>query len=470
MDPTGNVRAVEVIDEHRQSATGMAQQIKRDHHGWQTRDSQGQIDPDTNAVVQTIPVGRDPPAALALVAGSVWVSDESEGSVTRVDRAFRRPDHVPAGVTGRQRGARRRCPAGSAFAGQRKSASRRHAHRRGGARRAGLDRSGGRLLLGVMEHPGADERRSRGLQADGGLDGSSLVPDLARSIPRPTNGAGRIRSGCGRASCIPTGPVRPRDFRRALERVFRSERPCVDYGAIGGRRHARRRIRATSRGGRLGRCAGTVTFHLAGPTRISSSARAALRFRGPSGRVPDDVAPSRSGHRAVQDRAIPKPASWCSSGTPSSKNVQRGATGRIPRSDRLALRRRRCRQVTETLGGGTDLMFRSSPRTSSPTSRAPRRTGPLRTGDGDYFMSLDTAIPPFDDVRVRRALNFAVDRAAIGGSVRGHRQLDLPDSPAQLPRLRPVLPVHPKPGERGPRRISARRARSSRRLAPRARR
>ena len=49
--------------------------------------------------------GRQGPQRHCAGGGSVWVSDESEGSVTRIDRALRRPDDVPTGVAGRQRGA-----------------------------------------------------------------------------------------------------------------------------------------------------------------------------------------------------------------------------------------------------------------------------------------------------------------------------------------------------------------------------
>ena len=42
------------------------------------------IDPSTKAVTTTIPVGRSP-AAVAIGAGSVWVANSGDGTVTRID-------------------------------------------------------------------------------------------------------------------------------------------------------------------------------------------------------------------------------------------------------------------------------------------------------------------------------------------------------------------------------------------------
>ena len=54
---------------------------------WQTdwqRDALVRIDPVTDKVVATIPVGSGP-AGVAVTAGAVWVADEHDGAMTRVD-------------------------------------------------------------------------------------------------------------------------------------------------------------------------------------------------------------------------------------------------------------------------------------------------------------------------------------------------------------------------------------------------
>ena len=69
---------------------------------------------------------------------------------------------------------------------------------------------------------------------------------------------------------------------------------------------------------------------------------------------------------------------------------------------------------------------------------------------GTFFYLLDERLPPFGDVRVRRALNYAVDRDAVteiaGGGVGPG---DLSGAPAQLHRLPALLSVHGDPSASG---------------------
>jgi YVTN family beta-propeller protein len=68
-----------------------------------------QIDPSTNRLLRTLPVG-DGPIGVAAGEGAVWVTNHREGTVTRIDPASGRvvatievgpnPDHVAAGEGG----------------------------------------------------------------------------------------------------------------------------------------------------------------------------------------------------------------------------------------------------------------------------------------------------------------------------------------------------------------------------------
>jgi YVTN family beta-propeller protein len=54
------------------------------------------IDPDTRSVTATIPVGRSP-AGVAYGAGSVWVADSGDGTVTRIDPHTDKPRTITVG-------------------------------------------------------------------------------------------------------------------------------------------------------------------------------------------------------------------------------------------------------------------------------------------------------------------------------------------------------------------------------------
>ena len=94
-----------------------------------------------------------------------------------------------------------------------------------------------------------------GFKRVGGLEGAALVPDLATSIPNPVDGGTtytfQLRSGIRYSNGT---EVRPEDFRRALERVFRLQSGgAYHYAAIQGRGcRARRPGPATFPRDRLG--------------------------------------------------------------------------------------------------------------------------------------------------------------------------------------------------------------------------
>jgi Bacterial extracellular solute-binding proteins, family 5 Middle len=100
------------------------------------------------------------------------------------------------------------------------------------------------------------------------------------------------------------------------------------------------------------------------------------------------------------------------------------------------------------------------PRSSTPT-RIPCRPTSSRTairrkvhidyGSGVYHEWLNTRWAPFNDVRIRRALNFAVDCQALVDTIGGGESKDeLPDTPPNFPGYEPYCPysVHPSKGDR----------------------
>ena len=67
---------------------------------------------------------------------------------------------------------------------------------------------------------------------------------------------------------------------------------------------------------------------------------------------------------------------------------------------------------------------------------------------GTLYILLNPTLPPFDDLRVRQALNLAVDRRRLAALTTPGRP-DVPAAAPELPGLPAVLPVHPRSeGER----------------------
>ena len=140
----------------------------------------------------------------------------------------------------------------------------------------------------------------------GGRRGDTLVPDLATSLPAPTDGGRTYAFRLRRGLRYSTGAaVRASDIRRGLERVLRK---AVGHRGVLHRDPRRRRRAQRARGCDLSAgievddAAGTITFRLdRGPTPTSSTSWRCPRRRGPSGRQPA-ARRGPPGHRPVHGR------------------------------------------------------------------------------------------------------------------------------------------------------------------------
>jgi YVTN family beta-propeller protein len=382
------------------------------------------IDPSRGAVTTTLPVGNGP-LAVDVASGSVWVANEFDGTLSRIDAregevtqtiaVGEQPQGVAAGTGDIS------IPIQATSAG----------HRGGTLRIAASPPSFDTVdpaihnFLSPAQLLGMTNDGLVTLKHVGGSTGDQLVPDLALTLPTPTDAGRTYRFQLRGGIRYSTGAVlRPIDFRRAIERDFELGSPGAIFylGLVGGRRCAHRPSQCDlSEGIEVDDAANTVTFRLVEPDpdflyKLIPPYAAAV----PAGVSAQDV-----GRKAVPatgpymiDRYVPGRElrlvrnpyfrEWSHAARPD------GFVDRIV--FRLGIDPDRA--VTEVENGQADTGIYEVPY-APPGDRlhelltrysAQVHINPLP--ELHYFI-MNTREPPFDDVRVRRALNYAIDRNVL---------------------------------------------------------
>jgi YVTN family beta-propeller protein len=417
------------------------------------------IDPATSAVSWAVGVGSDPRAVTA-GGGAIWVAG-GDGTVARVDPHGPQPVETidvgsPATAIA-SAGGRVWTTAGPALA----------THRGGTLRVLYSEDAPHRLTIDWLTAAGYDWRTAQltSLAYDGlvayrrvdGASGTELVGDLATEAPPPSRD-GRtyvftlrpgLRFSDGR-------PVRPEDFRASLERFLRvtGDRwfPPFYDGIVGARRCVRLPARCDlSAGIATDRQARTITIHLTG-----SDAEFLHKLTLPQAYVVPASTPVRpTGDRAPPGTGPYRFVAWAARrGGQLVRNpyFQSRSPDARPAgfADRIEVSVRRNgtieTQIADVERGAADLAVLADPfkslvrakRLAALAARAPGRlaSAPLATTD---FMFLNVRRRPFDDSRVRRALNHATDRDRLV-EIAGGGELATPSCqfvPAGLPGSEP---------------------------------
>jgi YVTN family beta-propeller protein len=384
------------------------------------------IDPASDTVVAAVGVG-DGPSAVAVSPGAVWAASELRGTVSHLDpdtNTVVRRIHVGS------------APAGAAVTkeGLWIATSGAPSSHRGGV----LKLTSAKSLNPSIDPAQAEEDLQSqllhltndglvGYKQVGGVDGSTLVADLATSVPRPTDGGTTYTFQLRPGIRYSTGQVvTPEDVRSSIERGFKMRSTFTQdsfWGVVGADACNRRPATCQlSNGIVTDPSANTVTFHLTEPDpdfRFNLVQPAA--FVVPAGTPAKEVgtAPVPATGPYMIQAFVPKRRLTL------VRNPQFREWSRAAQPDGYPDRiewsladggwpKRRDRAVSAVERGHADWYGDqpSSRRIDELTTRYAGQTH-LYPYRGSFQMYLNTRRPPFDDLRVRRAVGYAVDRGAV---------------------------------------------------------
>jgi YVTN family beta-propeller protein len=385
------------------------------------------IDARTGVVTATIPVGNGP---YSIVGGpdGVWVAEQFGNTVDRIDPGANRVvERIAIGhhVTGLE------LADGALWAATQTSG----AEHRGGTLRVvaplrdfdvldpALAYSPGSSAVAALTNDGLTT-----VQHAAGRDGTQIVPDLALTLPKPQDGGRTYRFVLRPGVRYSTGgEVRARDVRPSFERIWRMRR-FAGFTSVGREFFATivgaEQCTRTPRACDLSRGIVTepsddsvVTFHLTRPDpeflykltlNMASILPAGTPPRAADVRPipatgPYTVARYDRGHELVLTRN-PRFREWSQAARPDGYADRIGLRFDVPRSREIDAVIRG--QADTVLGGaGSARVHELLTQHAAQTHVEPR---PITA-----YVMLNTRTPPFDDVRVRRALNFAIDRRAV---------------------------------------------------------
>ena len=420
------------------------------------------ISPDTNSVVGTVQVG-DGPSGIAVVDGIVWVANEADATLSRIElgETPSQPSvgqmvvgSVPQGIEGVN---------GGLWVSVRGETT---SHRGGTLRLVSLDQP--KSLDPAKFDASYLVRHLLGdglvaFEPIGGIN-STLVPDLATSIPTPTDGdktyTFELRAGIRYSN---GEVVAPDDFRRALERGFGVSKAVADYygGLVGGEACEKQPETCDlSEGIETDDVTRSITFNLVAPDpeflykltlppaypvppsvtdeeQMTSGVPGTGPYMLDAPMTSEALALVRNPHFRV----------WSPAAQPD------GYVDRIEWSFGVGYEA----QVEAVAAGDADVALDAwgSEALAENLVRFPAQVH-ISSSAATWFVVLNTDAPPFDNVEVRRAVNLALDRdrvAQIVGEILGGGVLSwLPTCqtlPPNFPGYEPYCPYTMDPGPEG---------------------
>ncbi|MGN6558716.1 MAG: ABC transporter substrate-binding protein [Solirubrobacterales bacterium] len=276
-----------------------------------------------------------------------------------------------------------------------------------------------------------------------GKAGSEVIPGLARSLPQVSDGgktyALRLRGGLRYSN---GDPVKASDFTRAVERVFLLNSSGSPFYAdiVGAENFAK-----TKHGGIRGIVTddrtGEITIHLERP-RGTFAQELALPFVAPvpPGTPNEDLSADPPPATGPYEIVSSKPGrSWSYARNPFWANANAKAMPQLPSGHvnriEVTVLRNPSTQVNDVETGRSDWMENPPPADSYARVKDKYEGTQFRVEptESTYFFWMNTTQPPFDDVRIRQAVNYALDPRALeriyAGQLVGTQQILPPGMP-----------------------------------------
>jgi YVTN family beta-propeller protein len=385
------------------------------------------IDPATLAVTATIPAGSGP-SALAVGAGSVWVANQYSGTVSRIDP---RRNQVAANVDVGGSPTSLTMGGGRLWAGVASDS----ASHRGGTLVIVTPHtltSTAPMTLGSVDpafYNYANNPQFTGLAYDDlvtfqqspGADGLRLVPDLALAVPTAADGGAtytfRIRPGIRYSD---GQPLRASDFRRGIERLFRVGSPGSPLftGVTGAAACVQRPGSCDlARGIVTDDAAGTVTFHLTAPDPEFLFKLTEFAFSAP---IPPGTPDHETGSHTVPGTGPYQIASLSNTEIRFARNpfFREWSHAAQPDGDPDSIVWQTVPTaqagVTAVEQGRADWFYGQVP---AAQYQQLELQDPAQVHSNPQFavefLPFNTNLAPFNDVRVRQALNYAINRSEI---------------------------------------------------------
>jgi len=382
------------------------------------------VDPGTDAVAATIPAG-DGPDALAIAGDSVWAADRLASALTRISARSGTPaPMIPVGAGPVALAA----DGGTVWVAAGPPASSPPA---GGTLRV-VSVIPPTSIDPALLYPWAQAQFSDAtydtlvtFQKTGGSSGLQLVPDLALAMPTVTAGGTVYTFTLRPGLRYSTGqPVRPQDFRYALERVLDLNPTAASFldGIAGAAACVPGKLCNLDSGVTVSDPAGTVAFRLTAPDpdflyKLAFEFTAPVPSYIPAHDIGQDPVPGTGPYvitRYVPGRQVVFARNryfreWSAAAQPD------GSPDRIVWTFGTSL----TREITQIETGQADWTDDTLPDVAALAAQFPGQVhiSPLPE---IVYTAFNTRVAPFDDPAVRRAFSLAADRsrfaALLGGS------------------------------------------------------